>query len=561
MSSPLLTVKNLTIDFLQGTEFVPVVRDVSFTLEKGQTLGIVGESGSGKTVTSLSLLRLLNDRKSRVSGEILFKGKNLLDLGAGAIRRVRGKEIAMIFQEPMTSLNPVFRVGDQIAESLRIHNISSSRSDAKAKTIELMKEVGIPEAEQRYNYYPHEMSGGQRQRIMIAMAIACQPELLIADEPTTALDVTIQKQVLDLLDRLKNKYNMSMVFITHDLGLVSHRTDKVCIMYKGQIVEQGDTQTVFSNPQHPYTKGLLNCRPSLHAKRKRLPTLTDYLSQDGQVRTFDPESIPLKSARSFENEPVVLSAKEVSKFFPKKSPLLKRTIGWHKACDNVNFDLRRGEIIGLVGESGSGKSTLGKTLMHLHKPTGGQVQLHGKNLSDMSSSEMIANRKYMQLIFQDPYSSLNPKRTIMSSLTEPMLVHGMGGSREGREKLARELMVKVGLNPDWLSRYPHEFSGGQRQRICIARALSLKPEVLICDESVSALDVSVQAQVLNLLLQLRDEMNISIVFISHDLSVVRFMSDRILVMKNGLVVEEGKSEDVFKNPQHEYTKSLLAAIP
>lgn len=561
MSSPLLTVKNLSIEFLQGKDYVPVVRDISFALEKGQTLGIVGESGSGKTVTSLSLLRLLNDRKSRLSGEISFKGKNLLSLGGSAIRQVRGKEIAMIFQEPMTSLNPVFRVGDQIAESLRIHRLARSRSEARAKTIDLMNEVGIPEAEVRYNYYPHEMSGGQRQRIMIAMAIACQPELLIADEPTTALDVTIQKQVLDLLDRLKNKYNMSMIFITHDLGLVSHRTDKVCIMYKGQIVEQGETKTVFSNPQHPYTKGLLNCRPSLHAKRQRLPTLSDYLSQEGISKTFDPEKIPLKQPRTFENEPVVLEAKSVSTFFPKKSPLLKRTIGWHKACENVNFSLHRGEIIGLVGESGSGKSTLGKTLMHLLKPTAGEVRLRGKNLSQLSRREMVSNRKYMQLIFQDPYSSLNPKRTIMSALTEPMLVHAIGKNTEERESLARELMSKVGLNPEWLARYPHEFSGGQRQRICIARALALKPEVLICDESVSALDVSVQAQVLNLLLQLRDEMNISIVFISHDLSVVRFMSDRILVMKNGLVVEEGKSEDVFKNPRHEYTKSLLAAIP
>lgn len=561
MSSPLLTVKNLTIEFVHGDEYLPVVRDVSFAVEKGQTLGIVGESGSGKTVTSLSLLRLLNDRKSRVSGEILFKGKNLLSLGPSAIRQVRGREMAMIFQEPMTSLNPVFRVGDQIAESLRIHRLVSSRKEARAKTIELMNEVGIPEAHARYDYYPHEMSGGQRQRIMIAMAIACQPELLIADEPTTALDVTIQKQVLDLLDSLKNKYNMSMIFITHDLGLVSNRTDKVCIMYKGQIVEQGDTKTVFSSPQHPYTKGLLNCRPSLHAKRERLPTLSDYLSADGATKTFDPEVIPLKKPRSYDKEPVVLEAKAVSTFFPKKSPILKRTIGWHKACENVDFSLHRGEIIGLVGESGSGKSTLGKTLMHLLEPTSGEVHLRGKNLLGLSRKEVVANRKYMQLIFQDPYSSLNPKRTIKSALTEPMLVHGIGKDKAERVSMARELMQKVGLTPDWLSRYPHEFSGGQRQRICIARALSLNPEVLICDESVSALDVSVQAQVLNLLLQLREEMNISIVFISHDLSVVRFMSDRILVMQNGQVVEEGKSEDLFINPRHAYTKSLLAAIP
>lgn len=561
MSTPILTVKNLTIEFLHKETFTEVVHDVSFSLQKGQTLGIVGESGSGKTVTSLSLLRLLNDRKSRVSGEILFKDKNLLSLSPQNMRRVRGKEIAMIFQEPMTSLNPVFRVGDQIAESLLIHNLVSSRKEAKEKTLDLMNEVGIPEVASRYDYYPHEMSGGQRQRIMIAMAIACRPELLIADEPTTALDVTIQKQVLDLLDKLKEKYNMSMIFITHDLGLVSNRTDKVCIMYKGKIVEQGDTNTVFSNPQHPYTKGLLNCRPTLHAKRERLPTLTDYLASDGTTKSFDPDKIPLKRPRAVQQEPVVLKAEKLSKFFPKKSPILKRTIGWHKACENVSFQLHRGEIIGLVGESGSGKSTLGKTLMYLHEPSGGSIVLLDKNLSELSRSQMIEQRKHMQLIFQDPYSSLNPKRNIMSALTEPMYVHGIGESNAARETIAKELMHKVGLNPDWLARYPHEFSGGQRQRICIARALALKPNVLICDESVSALDVSVQAQVLNLLLQLRDEMNISIVFISHDLSVVRFMADRILVMKNGLVVEEGSSETLFTNPQHEYTKTLLAAIP
>lgn len=561
VSLPLLTVKNLNIRFARDSSFTEVVKNISFSIHKGQTLGIVGESGSGKTVTSLSLLRLLNERKSATTGEILFKERNLLNLNPQHMRRVRGREIGMIFQEPMTSLNPVFRVGDQIAESLLVHGICTSRKDAKNQSIELMNEVGIPEATQRYDYYPHEMSGGQRQRIMIAMAIACRPELLIADEPTTALDVTIQKQVLDLLDNLKKKYQMSMIFITHDLGLVAHRTDKVCIMYKGEIVEQGDTATIFSNPQHPYTKGLLNCRPSLHAKRERLPTLTDYLATDGTTKSFDPQSIPLKKTRSLEKEPVVLKAESLSKFFPKKSPFLKRTIGWHKACDSVEFELRKGEIIGLVGESGSGKSTLGKTLMFLHKPTSGNIILLDKNLSKLSRSDMVEQRKHMQLIFQDPYSSLNPKRSIMSALTEPMYVHNIGESNAGRAKLAQELMAKVGLDPEWLSRYPHEFSGGQRQRICIARALALRPDVLICDESVSALDVSVQAQVLNLLLQLRDEMNISIVFISHDLSVVRFIADRILVMKNGVVVEQGASEDVFTHPKHEYTRTLLAAIP
>lgn len=559
--TPLLTVKNLSVDFYNATTSQRVVDQISFSVAKGQTLGIVGESGSGKTVTSLSLMRLLNERKSRISGEILFKDQNLLTLSATELRRLRGKEMAMIFQEPMTSLNPVFKVGDQIAESLRIHRMVASAKEARERVIELMQEVGIPDPTQRYNYYPHELSGGQRQRIMIAMAIACRPELLIADEPTTALDVTIQKQVLDLLDTLKAKYNMSMIFITHDLGLVSRRTDRVCIMYKGQIVEQGSTDRVFQQPQHPYTQGLLNCRPLLHAGKRRLPTLSDYLAEDGTTKQFDAASIATKTPKNLAAEPVVLKAEAVSKFFPKKSLFLKRVIGWHKACDGIDFELRQGEILGLVGESGSGKSTLGKTLMLLHKPTGGRVVLLGKGLQELPRAQMIEHRKNMQFIFQDPYSSLNPKRTILSALTEPMYVHGIGASSSERKTLAEELMKKVGLSPSWLSRYPHEFSGGQRQRICIARALALKPQVLICDESVSALDVSVQAQVLNLLLDLRDSMGISIVFISHDLSVVRFVSDRIMVMKDGVIVEQGTGDQIFENPKSEYTKTLIHAIP
>lgn len=561
MSESLLAIKNLSIELQQQNIFSEVVKNISFSIEKGKTLGIVGESGSGKTVTSLSILRLLNERKSKISGQILFKNKNILDLSPQNMRRVRGKEIAMIFQEPMTSLNPVFKVGDQIAESLITHNLVSSRKEAKEISIDLMNEVGLPDAKNRYNFYPHEMSGGQRQRIMIAMAIACQPELLIADEPTTALDVTIQKQVLDLLDKLKNKYNMSMIFITHDLGLVSRRTDNVCIMYKGKIVEQGPTDTTFRNPQHPYTKGLLNCRPAFHAHRERLPTLTDYLSEDGTTKVFDPQSIPMKKKRVLSAESNVLVVENLAKHFPLKSAILKRTIGWHKACDGVDFSLKKGEVIGVVGESGSGKSTLGKTLMQLHRPTAGRVVLLGKDLETVGRAEMVQQRKHMQLIFQDPYSSLNPKKNILSALTEPMYVHGIGANNESRIKMAVDLMKKVGLQKEWLYRYPHEFSGGQRQRICIARALSLNPNVLICDESVSALDVSVQAQVLNLLVELRNEMNISMIFISHDLSVVRFMADRIFVMHNGSVVEQGSSEDVFTRPQHEYTKTLIAAIP
>lgn len=561
MASPLLTVENLCVDFLKNSTPHRVVDNVSFHLEKGQTLGIVGESGSGKTVTSLSLMRLLNERKSISSGEILFKGKNLLKMSPFELRRVRGKEMAMIFQEPMTSLNPVFKVGEQIAESLKIHGMVSSRAELRERVVGLMDEVGIPTPSERYSYYPHELSGGQRQRIMIAMAIACKPELLIADEPTTALDVTIQKQVLDLLDQLKEKYNMSMIFITHDLGLVSRRTDRVCIMYKGKIVEQGETQKVFQHPQHAYTQGLLNCRPILHADRERLPTLSDYLTEEGIAKSFNAQSIAVKTPRDVTGRPTVLKAEGVSKHFPQKSPLLKRVVGWHKACDAINFELREGEILGLVGESGSGKSTLGKTLMLLHPPTAGKVVLLGKSLQELKHSEMVEQRKNMQFIFQDPYSSLNPKRTILNALTEPMYVHKIGHSGEERRKLAEALMKQVGLLPEWLSRYPHEFSGGQRQRICIARALALKPKVLICDESVSALDVSVQAQVLNLLLDLRDNMGIAIVFISHDLSVVRFVSDRIMVMKNGVVIEQGSGDQIFENPKSEYTRSLIEAIP
>ncbi|MCB9073268.1 MAG: ABC transporter ATP-binding protein [Bdellovibrionaceae bacterium] len=561
MGEQLLEVKNLTIDFSRNGNKNRVVDSVSFSLEQGQTLGIVGESGSGKTVTSLALLRLLNAQSATVAGHISFLGKDLLSLSPTKMRAIRGKEISMIFQEPMTSLNPVFTIGSQVSEALIVHNSCKNSKEAAEKTVELLREVGIPDPEQRFSSYPHEMSGGQRQRVMIAMAIACRPKLLIADEPTTALDVTIQKQVLDLLEGLKQKYNMSMIFITHDLGLVADRTDKVCIMYQGKLVEQGDTAKIFHSPQHPYTKGLLNCRPHLHANRVRMPTLNDYVDASGKAKVFDIDQLKKKQLRDLKNAESVLQVKSLSKYYEKKSPLLKRNIGWNKACQNINFDLRRGEVIGLVGESGSGKSTLGKTLMMLTSPTSGKIVLLGNELTILSKNKMIEQRQHMQLIFQDPYSSLNPKRTILSAITEPMVVHGIGKNREERQHLAQELMSKVGLDSSWLLRYPHEFSGGQRQRICIARALALKPDVLICDESVSALDVSVQAQILNLLLDLRDEFNMSYVFISHDLAVVRFMSDRIIVMKNGEVVEFGESDQIFSNPQHEYTKSLLQSIP
>jgi peptide/nickel transport system ATP-binding protein len=561
MASRLLDVRNLSIDFHSKDKINRVVDSVSFSLDQGQTLGIVGESGSGKTVTSLAMLRLLNQRTTTVGGEILYNGENILQKSAPQMRAIRGKEIAMIFQEPMTSLNPVFKIGDQVAEALVVHKMCRGWKEARQRTVELLHEVGIPHPEQRYHSYPHEMSGGQRQRVMIAMAIACQPKLLIADEPTTALDVTIQKQVLDLLDALKNKYNMSMIFITHDLGLVSERADNVCIMYRGKIVEQGQTKEIFRAPQHPYTKGLLNCRPQLHSHRSRMPTLSDYVDNDGLSKSFNIDQLPVKKSRSLDTAEVVLDVKSLSKYYPQKSPLLRRTISWNKACDNISLTLRRGEVIGLVGESGSGKSTLGKTLMMLASPTSGKVVLLGKDLTALTNRNMVEQRKHMQLIFQDPYSSLNPKKNILAAITEPMIVHKIGKNKAERTEMAIELMRKVGLDPGWLSRYPHEFSGGQRQRICIARALALKPDVLICDESVSALDVSVQAQILNLLLDLRDEFNMSYVFISHDLSVVRFIADKIIVMKNGVMIEQGSSEEVFTHPKSDYTNALLASIP
>jgi peptide/nickel transport system ATP-binding protein len=556
----LLEVKNLNIFFDQEKSKTHVVKDLNFKLASGQTMGLVGESGSGKSVTSLAILGLLETSPSNITGQIIYNGKDLLTSSKEELRRLRGSQISMIFQEPMTSLNPVLTVGCQISEALRVHQ-ACSKAEALERTKDLLDEVGIQNSSQRVHAYPHELSGGQRQRVMIAMAIACKPELLIADEPTTALDVTIQKQILDLLASLQEKYKMSLLYITHDLAVIRQITDSLCIMYKGSLVESGTTNEIFKNPQHPYTKGLLNCRPQSESPTRRLATMNDFLTTSGSEKTFDRETLGKKSVYSAVEKQAYLELKGLSTYFPIKSSFLRRTVDWIKAVDQIDLTLYKGQILGLVGESGCGKTTLGRTILRLIEPSHGEIIFSGQDISTLQGESLRKLRKKIQIIFQDPYSSLNPRMTIGKALMEPMQVHKIGADNKDRQMLAEELMVKVGLDPLWLKRYPHEFSGGQRQRICIARALSVRPEFIICDESVSALDVSVQAQILNLLLDLKDEMDLTYIFISHDLAVTRFFADEIAVMYQGKIIEQGPAETLFHAPQKEYTKKLLAALP
>jgi peptide/nickel transport system ATP-binding protein len=473
----------------------------------------------------------------------MFDGKDLLSLPEPQMREVRGNKISMIFQEPMTSLNPVFTVGDQISETLILHR-KMSKAEAWAKSLELLRQVGIPNPDERIKSYPHEMSGGQRQRVMIAMAIACEPDLLIADEPTTELDVTIQKQILELLHDLQKKYRMSMLFITHDLGVIADIADEVVVMYRGDIVEKASAQDIFHRPQHPYTKGLLACRPSLEKNPRRLPVVADFMSADGKERTIDTATLyQAKQTRAIsDQQPVLLEIKNVAKHFPLKKGIFGGVKSWVKAVDDVSLNVRRGRTLGLVGESGCGKTTLGRTILRLIEPTSGQIVYNGTDVTTLDREAMRAMRRKMQIIFQDPYASLNPRMTIGAALMEPMIIHKLGDSREERLEAAGELMKRVGLDRAMLNRYPHEFSGGQRQRVCIARALAVKPEFIVCDESVSALDVSIQAQILNLLLDLQEELHLTYVFISHDLAVVKFISDEVAVMYNGKVVEMNDAE-------------------
>lgn len=557
--SPLLSLKKLNITFKNDGPSVAAVKNLDLSIPAGKVVGLVGESGSGKSVTSLSIMRLLSAQSAQVDGEIAFEDKNLLTLPEAEMRQIRGQKISMIFQEPMTSLNPVFRIGYQLMEGLKLHkNMSSAEASQKAES--LLEQVGLPDPRLKMRSYPHELSGGQRQRVMIAMAIACEPQLLIADEPTTALDVTIQRQILDLLQKLQSDLGMAMLFITHDLALIRKMADTVTILNKGVAVESGATEDIFKTPRHPYTKGLLNCRPQVHPNARRLPTVSDYITSDGQEKKFDIASLGVRSVSPKKNEPPLLAVKNLSKHYAAQTSFFLKPKTWIKAVDDVSFELQAGRILGLVGESGCGKTTLGRTLLRLIEPTSGQIFYRGENLRELSGEKLRSLRQKIQIVFQDPYSSLNPRMTIGRALTEPMKVHGLYGDSGQRRQKAEELLFKVGLDAQHLNRYPHEFSGGQRQRVCIARALAVKPDFIVCDESVSALDVSVQAQILNLLLDLKEEFNLTYIFISHDLSVVRFIADEVAVMHQGRIVEHGLSEDIYKNPQNEYTKKLLSSV-
>jgi peptide/nickel transport system ATP-binding protein len=545
----LLSVKDLKISFKVGKgQIAEAVRGVSFEVPENSTVALVGESGSGKSVTAMSILNLLPDNAIR-QGSIQFMGREMLKADMATLQEMRGKDIACIFQEPMTSLNPVFTVGAQVAETLVRHAGLSSKA-ALDRVVELFTEVGLPEPKRRVDMYPHEMSGGQQQRVMIAMALACEPKLLIADEPTTALDVTIQRQILELLRKLKDRHKMSMLFISHDLGVVGEVCDHVVVMRHGVVREQGPVAQIFASPQDSYTKALLACRPSLENTSARLLVIDDHM-QGNAARATGKAKDPAA--------PVVLEVKSLAKSFMLKEGLFRKRE--FKAVQGVNFQLRKGYTLGVVGESGSGKTTMGLTLLRLHEPTGGQVLFDGKNLLNLSGGEWNKMRRRIQIVFQNPYASLNPRFTVGQTLVEPMQVHNIGVSDAERAKRAQEILRKVGLDASAFGKYPHEFSGGQRQRVAIARCLTLNPEVLILDEAVSALDVSVQAQVLNLLKDLQDELGLSYVFISHDLAVVNFMADEVLVMKDGEVVEQADAQTILKAPQQEYTKRLLSAIP
>lgn len=558
----ILEIRNLAVEFKTDDGVVKAVKDISFKIPKGKTVGLVGESGSGKSITSLAIMRLISSPGKITSGEILFEGQDLLQISEAKMRAIRGARISMIFQEPMTSLNPVLTVADQITETLMLHQ-GMSKQQALDKALDLLIQVGIPSPQERLYFYPHKFSGGQRQRIMIAMAIACNPDVLICDEPTTALDVTIQKQILDLLAEIQKKTQMSLLFITHDLGVVADIADEVIVMNKGEIVERGVSKVIFQNPQHPYTKGLLACRPSLDENPRRLPVLSDFMNAAGEE--IAPASrvattTPLQAERIREDK-VLIEVKDLKTHFPHTGGLLGRVQSWTKAVDGVSFTVEKGKTLGLVGESGCGKTTLGRTLMRLIEPTEGQILYDGQDITRIDYRHMHPIRKKMQIIFQDPYASLNPRMTIGTILMEPMQIHHIGDNQNQRREIAAEMIKKVGLSPAMMNRYPHEFSGGQRQRISIARALMVRPDFIVCDESVSALDVSIQAQILNLLLDLQDEMNLTYIFISHDLSVVKFISDEVAVMLGGKIVEHNTAQNIYESPQHDYTKKLLSAIP
>jgi peptide/nickel transport system ATP-binding protein len=577
--SLLLEVKNLVTEFRTEEGTTVAVNDVSFDIFRGETVGIVGESGSGKSVTCLSLMRLIPNPPGRITrGQMLYHGKqgtvDLATLPEADMRRYRGNEIGMIFQEPMTSLNPVFTCGNQVMEAILLHQ-QVSKQEARQLTLELFEKVQLPDPVRMMASYPHQLSGGQKQRVMIAMAMSCNPGILVADEPTTALDVTVQKTILDLMFDLKTRINSSIIFITHDLGVIAEVADRVIVMYKGRIVEQGSVLDIFSNPQHPYTKGLLACRPPLGKRLSKLPVIADFMEEkpDGTLvekahsiaELIDSVTVsPVQTAARLEGlqqKQPMLKVRNLKTWFPSQRNIFGKPQAWVKAVDDVSFDVYPGETLGLVGESGCGKTTLGRTIIRLVDPIDGQLELEGVDLMRITKRELTEMRRNMQIIFQDPYSSLNPRLTIGNAIMEPLNVHKLLGTEKARKERVMELLERVGLLPQHFNRYPHEFSGGQRQRICIARALALNPRFIICDESVSALDVSVQAQVLNLLIELRKDFEFTYIFISHDLSVVKFMSDRMVVMNQGRIEEMGPADEIYNNPQQAYTRKLIDAIP
>jgi peptide/nickel transport system ATP-binding protein len=555
---PLLQIQNLSIDFISENGTPHAVKNLSLTVNRGEIVALVGESGSGKSVTSLSILQLIPAPPVQyTSGAILFTDTidtiDILKLPKHALQALRGHKIAMIFQEPMTSLNPVMTCGKQVAEALRQHK-QLTKDAAKQIVIDWFGKVKLPNPEAMYDRYPHQLSGGQKQRVMIAMAMCCEPSLLICDEPTTALDVTVQKTILELIKELQQDLNMGVIFITHDLGVVAEIADRVAILYKGDLVEHGNTREIFSSARHPYTKALIACRPALHPKGERLPIVSDFLEKKAPV------SIP-QSISTQQTGEVIITVKDLLVQFPTKTNLFGKVTSHYTAVDYVNLEIKKGETIGLVGESGCGKTTLGRTLLRLVTPTSGEIIYNGTDITKLTKEQLKDLRKQVQLVFQDPYSSLNPRLTIGAALAEPMAIAGIETNKKEQQKRVAELLDRVNLPATVARRYPHEFSGGQRQRIVIARALSLNPTFLVCDESVSALDVSVQAQVLNLLNDLKKDLDLTMLFISHDLSVVRYMSDRIMVMNKGKIIETGTAEEVYHHPQSEYTQRLLAAIP
>lgn len=559
ITQPLLKVSNLYIGFGKQAAEVPVVQDVNFELQKGETLGIVGESGSGKSVTALSIMGLLPANGQVTQGQVEFQDEaqkvDFTQLPEKIYRTYRGKRMGMIFQEPMTSLNPVHRCGNQVAEVLSLHK-GLSKKEAKAEVMEWFEKVKLPRVEEIYLSYPHQLSGGQKQRVMIAMAMCCYPDILIADEPTTALDVTVQDEILKLIRELQDTFGVAVIFISHDLGVVGTLADRVMVMYKGQVVEQGSVKDIFVHAKHPYTQGLLACRPMMGPQPRRLPVLKDFLQVDSTQG--DQKKEPKILTKS---EEVFMRIEDLQTYFPVQNSLFGRNKGYVKAVDTVSFNIYKGETLGLVGESGCGKTTLGRSILRLVEPTGGQIHFDGKKLLDLSNAELRRTRQHIQMIFQDAFSSLNPRMSIGNAIKEPMTIHRIGTNDRDRKDRVVALLEKVGLQADHYHRFPHQFSGGQKQRIGIARALAVNPKFIVCDESVSALDVSVQAQVLNLLKDLQDELKLTYLFISHDFAVINFISDRIFVMNAGKIVESGTPDQIYQKPQSEYTQSLIDAIP